>query len=304
MRFDLSDLRLFAAIVAGGSITSGAAALNLALASASQRVAGMEEALGVPLLERARRGVRPTEAGLVLLRHAHEILARAERMQGELRGFSRGQRGRIRLLSNTGALLGLLPRLLQDFLLAHPGLDIALAEHPSPEIVRILAEGGADLGIVADLVDPGALHLHPLAEDPLVLLAATTHPFAARQAIDFSETIHERFVGMLDAALDQHLAEHATRRGVRLVHRVRLREAGAIGRMVAAGVGIAILPESAAAELQNPALRLIPLTNSWARRRLALCLRAPDDLTPHARLLFEHIAAATTLRTEPDWHCP
>ncbi|HUA76412.1 MAG TPA: LysR family transcriptional regulator, partial [Acetobacteraceae bacterium] len=61
MRFDLSDLRLFAAIVAGGSITSGAAALNLALASASQRVAGMEEALGVPLLERARRGVRPTE---------------------------------------------------------------------------------------------------------------------------------------------------------------------------------------------------------------------------------------------------
>ncbi len=296
MRFDLADLRLFAAIAERGSITSGAAALNLALASASQRVSGMEAVLGAPLLERARRGVRPTEAGLVLLRHARELLAGAERMQGELRFFSQGLRGRVRLLSNTGALLGFLPPVLESFLLAHPGLDIALAERPSPEIVRILADGGADLGIVADVVDPGALKLHTLREDRLVLIAARSHPFAGRPGIDFTALLGERFIGLLDAALESHLAEHAARRRATLAYRVRLRGIGAIGRMVEAGIGVAILPESAAAELSGAALGIVPLTDAWARRRLALCLRAPEDLTPHARLLVDHIRAATTPR--------
>ncbi len=294
MRFDIADLRLFAAIVERGSITGGAAALNLALASASTRISGMEAVLGVPLLERGRRGVRPTEAGLVLLRHAREILARTEQMRGELRGFSRGTRGRIRLLANTGALLGFLPRILQGFLLAHPGLDIALAEHPSPEIVRLLTAGRADLGIVADVVDPGALVLHVLAEDPLVLVTGPRHRFAGRARIDFTNLLGERFIGLLDSALEQHLAEHAARRRASLSWRVHLRAVTDIGRMVEAGIGVAILPASAAGELKGAALGIIPLADAWAHRRLAVCLRAPDDLTPHARLLFAHITAAAS----------
>jgi DNA-binding transcriptional LysR family regulator len=292
MRFDLADLRLFVAILRSGSITGGAAAMSLALASASQRVSGMEAVLGVKLLERTRRGVRPTPAGTALLRHAQDILLRAERMQGELAGFATGLRGRIRLLANTGALLGFLPTVLRSFLAAQPGLDIALEERPSPEIVRAVAESAADLGIVAEFVDPGALELHLLAEDRLVLVVSARHRLADRDTVAFGETLQERFVGLLDAALETHLAEHAARRGVALDHRIRLRSVVAIGRMVESGIGIAILPASAEAELAGLDINLVPLSDSWARRRLALCLRSPDDLAPPARLLAEHIRAA------------
>lgn len=292
MRFDLADLRLFAAILRSGSITGGAAAMNLALASASQRVSGMEAVLGVALLERTRRGIRPTPAGTVLLRHAHDILARAERMHGELAGFATGLRGRIRLLANTGALLGFLPTVLRDFLAAHPGLDIVLEERPSPEIVRAVAEGSGDLGIVADFVDPGALELHVLAEDRLVLVTAATHRLAERGEVAFDELLQERFVGLIDAALETHLAEHAARRGAALGYRIRLRSLGAIGCLVEAGIGVAILPASAEAELAGLDIRLLPLRDGWARRRLALCLRSPDELTQAARLLAKHIRAA------------
>jgi DNA-binding transcriptional LysR family regulator len=289
MRFDLTDLRLFTTVVRNGSITRGAGAMNLALAAASQRIAGMEATIGIPLLVRSQRGVRPTAAGDVLLRHAHEILFRTDQMTGELHVLSKGLRGRIKLPSNTGAILGFLPNALAGFLAAHPGLDIEIEEHPSVEIVRMVTEGRAEFGIVADVVDAGALHLHRLADDALVLAAPAGHRLADRRQIDFTEIMRESFVGLLEAALEQHMAEHAKRRGVTLNHRVRLRGIRAIGEMVQAGIGIAILPQSAAAELAGLKLCVIPLSNVWARRSLALCLRETDALTPTARILLDHI---------------
>ncbi|MFJ5383870.1 LysR family transcriptional regulator, partial [Cupriavidus sp. CER94] len=69
MRFDLTDLRLFLSVVECGSLTQGARSMHLALASVSERIAGMEATLGAPLLERNRRGVSPTAAGEALVRH-------------------------------------------------------------------------------------------------------------------------------------------------------------------------------------------------------------------------------------------
>ena len=285
----------FAAVrsdVRGGSITRGAAALNLALASASQRLSGMEETLGLPLLHRAARGVQPTQAGAALMRHAEDILDRSERMLGELRGFSTGQRGQVRLLSNTRALLSFLPRVLRPFLLAYPAIDVVVEEHPSTEIVRLVTERSAELGIVADVVDPAGLHLHRLEEDRLVLVTAAAHRLAGRSGVRFADVLAEPLVGLLDAALERHLAEHAARHGARPAHRVRLRGVGAIGRMVEAGVGVAILPASSLAELDGMAVSTSPLAEPWARRRLALCLRRSDALSRHAQLLMRHIMTA------------
>lgn len=290
-RFDLTDLRLFVASVRGGSITRGAEAVHLALASASERISGLEEAIGAPLLDRVPRGVRPTQAGLALLSHAEDILARTDRMQEELGGFAKGERGRIRLLSNTGALLGLLPRALGRFLLEHPGLDIDIGEQPSIEIVRLVTEHATELGVIADVVDVGGLRFHPLAEDRLFIVAASSHPLANEQQVAFADLLREPLIGLLGTALDRHLAEHAARRGARLSYRVRLRGIGDVCRMVEAGVGVAILPESTLPELEGMAVRAVPLAEPWGRRRLALCCRDEDELSPHARLLFDHLRA-------------
>src|ERR1700735_4576990 len=109
MHFDLTDLGLFAAVVEEGRITAGASVgaprASLSLPSASARLKGMEEMLGTDLLERHRRGVRPTPAGRALSHHAQLVLAQMERLRGDLREHARGGvRGHIRLMSNATAL--------------------------------------------------------------------------------------------------------------------------------------------------------------------------------------------------------
>src|SRR5690348_16812511 len=116
LRFDLIDLRLFLHVVEAGSITHGARRSNMTLASASERIRAMEDTLGAPLLVRKRRGIEATAAGAVLVQHAGVVLQQLEQMRGELGGFAKGLRGRVRLYSNTVGILEYLPAMLARFL--------------------------------------------------------------------------------------------------------------------------------------------------------------------------------------------
>src|SRR6516164_9585497 len=153
MRFDLSDLRLFLNVVESGSITRGAERTHLAIAAASTRIRNMEAALGTPLLHRERQGTTPTETGRTLAHHARILLQQADRMHGDLGQYAEGIRGQIRLLSNTNALTEFLPEPLSAFLAAHPQINIDLEERLSDEIVAAIADGAADIGIVAGTVE-------------------------------------------------------------------------------------------------------------------------------------------------------
>lgn len=299
MRFDLTDLRLFLSVVECGSLTQGARAMHLALASVSERMAGMEATLGAPLLERNRRGVRPTAAGEALVRHARSILGQVEQMRGELRTYATGLKGRIRLLSNTAALAAFLPPQLCRFLTDHPDLSVDLVERPSPDIVQALAEGRAELGIVADFADLGGLQTHLIAQDQLVVVAARAHPLAAQPAVAFADILDEPIVGMADTALEAHLAERAARLGRQLHYRVQLRNADHVAMLVARGIGISIVSDATARTLRGD-LAVLPLAEPWALRRLHLCARDFGQLTPHAGLLARQLidGAVAVLQTE------
>src|SRR6266542_2758726 len=157
MRFDLTDLSLFRHVVEAGSITGGAERAHLALAAASTRIRNMEEALGATLLVRGRQGVTPTQAGRTLLQHARVILRQAERLREDLGVYAGGLAGQVRVLSNTNALTEFLPEALSSFLSTHPNVSVDLEERLSDEVVGLIAEGVADLGIVAATVDASAL---------------------------------------------------------------------------------------------------------------------------------------------------
>ena len=295
MRFDLTDLRLFLHVAEAASITHGADRAGLALASASARIRGMEEALGVALLERGRRGVRPTPAGRALLRHARLVLRQIEHMRGELGEYARGLRGRVRLLSNTAALSEFLPEALAAWLAAHPNVDIDLEERLSDEIVPAVAEGLADAGIVADAVDLAGLEIFPFRIDQLVLVTPRDHPLVSeRRSIAFAEILDREFVGLAPgSALQDYLGRHAARAGHPLKLRVRLGGFDAICRLVEQGVGLGIVPEAAARRCRRSmAIRAVPLSDPWARRQLTICVRRLDDLPPHARQLIEHLRSA------------
>ena len=288
MRFDLTDMRLFLSVVECGSLTHGARAMHLAVASVSERIAGMEAALGAPLLERNRRGVRPTAAGEALVRHARSILGQVEQMRGELRHYATGLKGRIRLLSNTAALAAFLPPHLCRFLAAHPDLSVDLGERPSAEIVQALAEGRADLGIVADITDVSTLQTHRIAQDQLVVVAGRMHPIATQETVAFADIVGEPIVGVADTALESHLAERAARLGRQLHYRVQLRNVEHVAMLVDAGIGISIVSD-ALAQTMPRGLAILPLSEPWAARRLYLCARDFQALTPHAQLLSRQL---------------
>src|SRR5438105_10795938 len=187
VRFDLADLNLFRHVVEAGSITHGAERSHLALAAASTRIRHMEETLGASLLIRTRQGVTPTQAGRTLLQHARTILAQADRLREDLGGYAGGLAGQVKVLSNTNALTEFLPETLSSFLAAHPHVSVDLEERLSDEIVGLIAEGVADIGIVAGTVDPGRLTTYPFRSDRFVLVVARDHALAKRAKIAFAQ---------------------------------------------------------------------------------------------------------------------
>ncbi|NHZ41723.1 LysR family transcriptional regulator [Massilia aquatica] len=288
MRFDLTDIRVFLSVVECGSLTQGARSMHLALASVSERIAGMEAVLGAPLLERNRRGVRVTAAGEALVRHGRSIVDQVEQMRGELRTYATGLKGRIRLLSNTAAMAAFLPPQLCRFLAAHPDLSIDLEERPSLESVQALVDRRADLGILSDVTDFGPLQTHLIASDQLVVIASRAHRVARQTSVAFADLLDEPIVGMADTALTIHLAERAARLGRQLDYRIQLRNPEHIAMLVEAGIGMSIVSDVLARTLRRD-LAIVPLSEAWATRQLYLCARDFAALTPHAQLLAQQM---------------
>ncbi|MDB5605623.1 MAG: LysR family transcriptional regulator [Bradyrhizobium sp.] len=294
MRFDLVDLQLFIAVADSRSITRGALQANLALASASARIKGLEDALGVILLKRGRRGVELTAAGESLLGHARIIMHNVGAMRGDLTAFASGAKASVHLLANTSGLSEHLPKALGAFLREHPDINVDVEEHESTDIAAAIATGAADLGFAAEHALPDNVERFLFSEDRLVLVAARRGEFAGRRQIDFQEVTGRDFVGLTSAtALQVHIAKHAAQLGARLRFRARLRDFDAICQMVAAEVGIAVVPEAAARRCaQAMPIAMIRIRDDWANRRLTICARSFKSLPRPAKQLVDYLREA------------
>ncbi len=294
MRFDLTDLRLFLHVHEAGTITAGAARAHMALASASERILAMEEALGTPLLLRERRGVRATAAGRTLAHHARIVLQQVERLRGELGAHGTGLSGHVRLFCNTSAMSEHLAAPLATFLAAHQRIAVDAEERASDDVADGVRTGLCDLGIASRTADLQGLEVRPFVTDPLDLIVPRGHALDGRGAVALAEVAGEDFAGLPeDSALQMHLARQALRHGRRLRYRARLQHVDAVCRLVGLNAGlVAIVPRAAAVRLaRSTGVRRVALTDAWARRELVLCARTPADALPmHARALLEHLA--------------
>ena len=292
MRFDLIDLRLFLYILETGSITHGAARANMSLPSASARLRGMEATLGEPLLERGRRGVESTPAGDTLAHHARLVLGQIERMQGELGEHQEGRKACIRLWTNTAAITEFLPSPVGLFLRDHPNVQIDLKERQSSETVKAVLTGTAEIGIISDAVEHGALQTLPFAVDRLVLVTSREDPLAARRRVTLAEVAERQFIGLsTGSALHAYLGERALLSGQPLSIRAHMRTFDGICCMVEQGAGIAIVPATAAKRYRGTTgIRTIELTDSWATRELLVCMRDLNALRRPEKALVRHLA--------------
>lgn len=293
MRLNLTSLQLFVAVVETGSIAAAAQREHIAPSALSKRIAELERAVGMPLLSRHARGVIPTAAGHSLARGARVMMRQADDLSAQMQDYAHGVRGHVRLFANLSSITQFLPDELKAFLKLHPGVRLDLEERVSSVVTRAVAESEADIGIFAFSDDREGLAIHPYHEDEMALLVPAGHALARRRTVSFVETLAFEHVGMHRGSAASFLL-HRQANAANLEWRVRFHATSydALVSLVRAGLGIGVLPLKSLNLYRHEGVKVVRLTDEWARRRLSVCVRADGELSSAGRLLLEHLLGA------------
>jgi len=276
MRYELTDLRLFLEIAQAKSLTAAAAALFITSSAASYRLKNLEQALGTPLFERNSRGMELTRAGEAVLAHVRDIFEDVERMQGDVRLFISGIKGHVRIIANSSSLNSFVIQTLGRFLVAHPGIDADVEERQSEIIPAAVLAREADIGIFAGKTDVQGLAIHPYAIDQLVIVAPPEHEISTRPSVCLCDALDYEFVCMhRESSNYLFLRDAAAKQGRTVTARLHAQGFEAVLSLVAAGVGVAMVPSSVLENRQEPhRVARLALDEPWARRELNLAVRA------------------------------
>lgn len=288
---DPTTLRLFVAVCEEGNIARAAEREALVASAVSKRISAIESRVGAPLLVRGRRGVEPTAAGQALLRQAREVLSAMARLQAELSEFASGVQGSVRVVATPAVLAEGLGEDIGAFLARHPAVRVSLDEHVSRETVRSVREGAAEVGVLWDAIDLSGLQVVPYRSDQLCLATPADHALAQRRDIAWAEAVHHVAVNVAPGGMmDVMLRQQAARLGVTPSYRVQVSGVETAARIVAAGLGPAVVPREALQGFAGRgALSLVPLNDAWARRRFVICTRDDGSLAATTRLLVAHL---------------
>ena len=278
-RFDLVSIRLAVACFQTGSLSAAARDSHLALAAASRRIKELENALGDALFERHARGLLPTPAGRVFIKHGLTLLQTMEHLGAELGDLRQGIARHIRLCASSAAISQFLPPLLARYAELHPQVRIDLEEQVSEAVVTTLREGRTDVAVFVEGPDTAGLATQLFRTDELVLVMPAQHRFAsAKTPIAFADTLDEEWISLTAGAAmlqKQQQAALAVNRPFKL--RMQVRSFDAVCHMVASGLGIAVLPKGASLPIVK-AMKLgwRPLSDGWAQRRLLVATAAVE----------------------------
>jgi len=291
LRFDFRDLEQFVAVAETGSIARAAERCHTVASAVSKRLSDLEDSFGTPLLVRGAKGVALTAAGNTFLARARSVLHQAEQIDEELRRHASGARGHVRVFANISAIVEFLPAALASFLTKYPDIHVHLEEHVSAAVAAGVADNLADFGILSEVAAVDGLTMTPFRTDELVVVLKPDHPLAGKPSLAFSQIVPLPLVGLhANSSLHHLLARAAADSGRALNFRIRVTSFDAVCAMVAAGLGIGVIPQAAAtacdAQLR---LDIVPLTETWARRQLLICTRTDQALPGAARHLLDHL---------------
>lgn len=294
MSYDLTDLKMLVAIADCGSLTGGAVQVRLSTSSASSRLAHLESVLQVVLFTRHARGLTPTMAGETVVRHARQVVARLGQMEVDLAPYSSSAPSRVNMLANSIAINSFLPGDLAGFLHDRPEVQITIEERPSLEIARAIGAGEAEVGIAALESIPAGIDAQHYRTERLVLLVPPGHPIASAEPRLFAQmVVNEAFVCLTTGSnFHSFMMNVAAACGMRLDIRFQARSHDAVCNMVAAGMGIGVVPlEIAQRKIIDREMPFvaIPLVESWAERSLYLCTRHGRGLLEPAAAIVEHL---------------
>ena len=314
-------LRVVGALADHGSITAAAAALGYSQPAVSQQLKRIEQRIGMAVIERVGRGVRLTEAGRLLARHAATVSGALDTAAGELSELRGLRSGRVRLAAFPSASATIVPRLLADLSRRHPGVGVTYLEAEPPEAVALVRENRADLAITfsypGDRVDPhrdsaAGLVVTRLRRDEMMLVLPATHALAGDGAVDLGDLAEENWIGGCPRCRG-HLLELCGHTGFTPRISYETDNAAAVLGLVAAGIGVAMLPALAldsvgaqplvairpTRDRDHRTLHAVTVTGAAGVPAIAATLRRLIALaaehTAHAHTAAEHTAAAAPL---------
>ncbi len=288
---DLTSLRVFIATAQEGSLSKAAIRENLAHSAVSRRISELEARAGVQLFDRRDRGVVLTAAGETLYGQLLDVAQMLERIALDLEGAREGITGHVRIYAHVSAVCSDLPNKIASFLQLHPGIDLELNEFTSLEVLHAVRTGVADVGFVSGTVDPQGLQTIPWQNDELVAVLPAGHELTSRSSLTLSDFFGHHFIGLQkDSALMTIFRDHSRAMGSELRVRAHAASFESVRMLVAAGLGVTILP----ARITHPFaeyldIEIRPLSETWAVRPRMLCVRDIRRISTAARLLIEHL---------------
>lgn len=288
---DIVTLRLFIAVCEEGNIARAAERESIVASAVSRRIAAVEDDVGTPLLIRGRRGITPTAAGETVLRQAREVLRSMDRLRAELDDFASGVHGHVRIVAAPAVLAGNLAEDLGSFLEKSPGVGLSMDERTSPEVLRAVREGAAEVGILWGATHLEDLEVAPYRRDHLCLALRPEHGLAKRRRLRFEEVIDEvSIVVAPGGTLDTMLRREAARLSRTMSYRVEVSNLDVAMRFVAAGMGTAIVPrEGALGHAKAGSLAFVLLADAWAARQYVIITRKAQGQSMATRQLVAHL---------------
>jgi DNA-binding transcriptional LysR family regulator len=272
LRIDPYSIRLFVSAARAGSILRAAEQEHIAASALSRRLADLEHAFGTALLVRSPRGVVLTDAGRLVFDRGAKLDDDLQALLREVQSEAGEIRGTVRLHANMSAVIGFLPERLQDFLGRHPGVKVSLHEADTRDVIRACLDDRADVGVGVETPVASSLDAWHFADDPLQVVLPLGHVLEATRTIGFAQALAHPVIGVHQGgALDRTLHERAETMRMHFAPTVWVSSFDAVCRMVEAGLGIAVIPRSAAAAYAgNPRFVRRPLDEPWAARSLQL----------------------------------
>jgi LysR family transcriptional regulator, transcription activator of glutamate synthase operon len=295
---ELRQLRYVVAVASHRHFTRAAASVPVAQPALSHQVKLLEQELGVELFERARGGVRLTDAGEIFVQRARRALAEVDAAQEEIAALKGLASGRL-VLGAMQALAGLdLPRLIAAFHTRYPGIDVSLREDSTSDMFAMAARGEIDLAIAAlDVERPAGLDAVPLVREPVVMAVPVSHRLAHSGSVELRQFRDETFVFFKQGTGLRAVTEQAARRAG-FSPRPGF-ETGSLDRLLALvgeGLGVALVPASTIRDSRRPGIAALPVSPA-IERTVGAVWRADHRHTPAASaflaLLRDHAGTAS-----------
>jgi DNA-binding transcriptional LysR family regulator len=277
---DTRRLQVLVSVVSAGSVTMAAQRLGLTPSSVSQQMAQLEREVGLALLEKAGRGIRPTAAGTTLAEHATAVLSAVGDAEAAMEDLREGRSGRVRVLSFTSAGDSILPAAVSALRRSHPGLHVATRIGEVEEAYEALGAGLVDVALVLEPFargeepDDGLSRAH-LLDDPFRIMLPSSHRFASRASVELLELAGDGWVETVGAnGFCRDVTEDVCRRaGFRPSYVAQAAEFSATQAYVATGIGVALVPVLALGMVRDGVV-VRPLRTEPEPRHVWLLMRA------------------------------